>query len=114
MTSLRARIIAELEPLGVEYRSENRPDCRFGPGRDDGLAGLYFNGKAFAHFHHDHELDIRLTRAVIEREGLSHPKGSAVHPNRSARSPWIEVRFATAEDVDEVLRLVRIAIAQIL
>ena len=26
-----------------------------------------YPGKAFAHFHNDHELDIRPTRAVIER-----------------------------------------------
>jgi hypothetical protein len=98
-------LIERLEALGVEHRPV--------PGRDDGFAGLFYRGKAFAHFHNDHELDIRLTRAVIERECLSHPKNSAVHPDRSTKSPWIEIRFATAKEIDDIVRLVRIAIAQL-
>ncbi len=103
--SPRRKLIKRLEALGVEHRSV--------PGRDDGFAGLFYRGKAFAHFHNDHELDIRLTRAVIEREGLSHPNDSAVHPNRSAKSQWIEIHFTTSKEVDDIVRLVRIAIAQL-
>ncbi len=104
-TSPRSKLVKRLEALGIEHRSL--------PGRDDGFAGLFYRGKEFAHFHNDRELDIRLTRAVIEREGLIHPKSSTHHPSRSAKSPWIEIRFATAKDVDEIVRLVRIAIAQL-
>ena len=100
--SPRRRLIRRLEALGVEYRPVK--------GRDDGFAGLFYRGKAFAHFHNDHELDIRLTRAVIEREGLSRPTDSTVHPTRSAKSPWIEIRFRTSREVDRIVRLVRLAI----
>jgi len=102
-TSPRRKLIKRLEALGVEHRPV--------PGRNDGFAGLFYRGKAFAHFHNDHELDIRLTRAVIEREGLSHPRDSAIHPDRSANSQWIEIRFTNSKEVGDLVRLVRIAIA---
>jgi hypothetical protein len=41
--------------------------------RDDGFSSLHFEGKEFAHFHGDNELDIRLGRDIIKREGLVHP-----------------------------------------
>lgn len=103
--SLRSELVSRLEALGVEHRAVE--------GRDDGFAGLFYNGKAFAHFHNDGELDIRLTRAVIAREGLRHPRHSTVHPGRSASSPWIEIRFAAKSDIDVIVRLVRIAIARL-
>ena len=83
------------------------------PGREDGFAALSYHGQALAHFHNDKEIDIRLTRSMIEREGLKHLKDSTVHPGRSKRSQWIEIRFATSADVDEIVRLMRIAIAQL-
>lgn len=83
------------------------------PGRQDGFAALSYRGKAVAHFHNDKEIDIRLTHLVIEREGLNHLKDSTVHPSRQKRSQWIEIRFATAKEVDEIVRLMRIAIAQL-
>jgi hypothetical protein len=63
-------------------------------------------GKAFAHFHNDNELDIHLTRSVIAREGLTHPPGSTVHPNRSPGSQWVEVRFTRTAELARVTRLV--------
>ncbi len=55
---LRSELIRRLERLGVGHRPL--------PGRDDGFASLFFGGKDFAHFHNDHELDVRLgvTRLV--------------------------------------------------
>lgn len=103
--SARRELVRRLEALGVEHRTV--------AGRDDGFAGLFYNGKPFAHFHNDGELDIRLTRAVIAREGLRHPRHSTVHPGRSANSPWIELRFAAKSDIDVIVHLVRIAIAQL-
>jgi hypothetical protein len=105
MTDLREQLIKRLEGLGVEHRPL--------PGRDDGFASLCYAGKTFAHFHNDREVDIRLTKAVIEREGLTHPKGSTVHPNRSKNSPWIEVRFTTSQDLERVAHLVQLAIDQL-
>jgi Family of unknown function (DUF5519) len=101
--SLRAQLIARLAPLGVTDHPL--------PGRDDGFSCLRHGGKELAHFHHDHELDLRLTAAVIARERLVHPPGSKAHPTRGAKSPFIEVRFTTAADLDRVVALVRLAIA---
>jgi hypothetical protein len=104
MTSLRKQLISRLAKLGIEEQSV--------PGRDDGFAGLFYRGKAFAHFHHDEELDIHLTRSVIAREGLVHPATSPVHPKRSKSSHWIEIPLKTVPDLDHVTRLVTLAIAK--
>jgi hypothetical protein len=34
-----------------------------------------------------------------------------VHPDRSKNSPWYEMKILNAADVNEVVRLVRVAIA---
>jgi hypothetical protein len=73
---------------------------------------LAYRGKEFAHFHHDHELDLRLTKRVIQSLGLSHPPNSLQHPKRSTSSPWIEIRFSNSSDIDEVVKLVKRAIAE--
>lgn len=104
-TSPRRKLIEQPKALGVEHRSV--------PGGTMGFAGFFHGGKSFAHFHNDHEIDIRLTRAVIKRQGLSHPSCSAVHPNRSANSACIEIRFNTSKEIDGIVRLVRIATTQL-
>lgn len=78
MAALRARLIEQVQKLGVEERPL--------PGRDDGFSALCYRGKPFAHFHNDNELDLRLTKAVIVREKLKHPPSSTVHPNRATTS----------------------------
>lgn len=105
MTPLRSQLVRQLEKLGVEDRAL--------PGRDDGFSCLLYRGKEFAHFHDDNELDIRLTKGIINREGLVHPVGSRVHPNRSRNSQWLEVRFSKAADLERVVDLVKLAIEQI-
>ncbi len=105
MAHLRSQLIQRLEKLGVEDRAW--------PGRDDGFSSLFYRGKEFAHFHDDSELDIRLTKSIINREGLEHPADSRVHPNRTKNSQWIEVRFAKAADIEKVVHLVKLAIEQI-
>ncbi len=45
--------------------------------------------------------------------GLSHLTGSLCHPNRSQNSPWIEVRFNSAGEVDKLSSLVRLAVAEL-
>ena len=74
---------------------------------------MFYFGKEFAHFHNDNELDLRLTKRVIQAERLSHPPGSAHHPTRSPSSPWIELRFVTANDVTHVASLVKLAVANL-
>ena len=105
MFSLRIKLVQKLEKLGVENR--------LWPGRDDGFSSLFYGGKEFAHFHNDNELDIRLTSGVIKREGLTHPGDSQVHPNRSKNSQWIEIRFTRVHHVEEVVRLVKLAIERL-
>jgi Family of unknown function (DUF5519) len=104
VTTLRDKLIARLAKLGVEHRPL--------PGRDDGFASLCYGGKPFAHFHNDNELDIRLTKAIIEREGLQHPPGSKIHPDRTRKSHWIEVRFTKPADLDRLTGLVKLVIEQ--
>jgi hypothetical protein len=99
MSVLRKQLSHRLRALGVEERAW--------PGRDDGFASLLFRGKEFAHFHTHDELDLRLGKDVIKREGLVHLLDSTV---RSVQSAWYEMRFRNAADVEEALRLVRLAI----
>jgi len=105
MSDLRRQLVQRLEKLGVEDRAV--------PGRNDGFSCLHFRGKEFAHFHDDNELDIRLSKAIISREGLTHPADSRVHPKRSKHSHWIEVRFSRVADLERVAHLVRLAIEQL-
>jgi hypothetical protein len=105
MAHLRDQLVRQLKKLGVEDRPL--------PGRDDGFSSLIYDGKEFAHFHDDKELDIRLTKNIINREGLVHPADSRVHPNRSRNSQWIEVRFSKPADLERIVRLVKLAIEQI-
>jgi len=83
------------------------------PSPVSGGTALFYQGREFAHFHNDNELDLRLTKKVIQAEGLVHPTGSTYHPTRSASSPWIEVRFGTSSEVDRAAELVKLAISQL-
>jgi hypothetical protein len=103
--SLRNSLSSRLRELAVEERAW--------PGRDEGFASLLFDGKEFAHFHNWSEIDIRLGKDVIRREGLTHPSDSKVHPGRSKNSPWYEMKILNVADVNEVVRLVRVAIAEL-
>ena len=105
MNTLRKKLSQRLRELAVVERAW--------PGRDDGFASLEFNGVEFAHFHTWCEIDIRLGKVTIRREGLIHPPESKVHPGRSKNSPWYEMRIDSAEDVDEAVRLVKLAVAEI-
>jgi hypothetical protein len=83
------------------------------PSPVSGGTALSYRGREFAHFHNDNELDLRLTKKVIQAQGLVHPPGSIHHPSRSPSSPWIEVRFTTASEVTRTAQLVKLAIAQL-
>ena len=78
-----------------------------------GGTALFYRGKEFAHFHHDEEIDLRLTRKIIKSMGLQHPPRSSHHPTRSASSNWIEVRFSTEPEALRVAGLVKVAIEQL-
>ncbi len=104
MPSLKHLLLQQLSPI-EGFSAE--------PSKVAGGTALFFRGKEFAHFHHDHEIDLRLTRKVIQALGLSHPERSAQHPTRAAGSPWIEVRFHSIDEVHRVVDLVKQAIAQL-
>ena len=73
---MKTKLLRELEHIsGLEHREW--------PERTDGFSTLHFNGKEIAHFHHFNELDLRLGKALIQREGLIHPTDSQKHPKRS-------------------------------
>lgn len=100
--SWKHHLLAELAPIdGLEAR----------PSPVAGGTALFFRGREFAHFHHDGELDLRLGAARIRALGLAHPAGSVQHPTRAASSPWIELRFSSAADVQRVADLVRLAVS---
>jgi hypothetical protein len=101
MNPLRTKLSRRLRDLSVEERAW--------PGRDDGFASLVFEGNEFAHFHDWCEIDIRLGKDVIARERLVR-QPSRVHPKRAKGSPWYEMTLNTASDIDEAVRLVRLAI----
>ena len=83
------------------------------PSTVPGGIALFFRGREFAHFHNDNELDLRLTKKVIQAQGIAHPTDSTHHPNRSPSSPWIEVRFTKASEVAQTAELVKLAIEQL-
>lgn len=86
------------------------------PGLEDrrskvaGGSAIFFLGKEIAHFHNDHELDVRLTKKLIRQEKLVHPANSKFHVKRSLSSEWIELIFKNADDVKEVVRLFKLAV----
>ena len=102
--SPKHRLLSELEGIeGFEAL----------PSKVAGGTALFYRGKEFAHFHHDEEIDLRLTRKVIKSMGLQHPPRSSHHPTRSATSNWIEVRFSTEPEAIRVAELVKVAIEQL-
>ncbi len=102
--SLKKLLLSQLAPI-EGFTAE--------PSKVSGGTALFFRGREFAHFHHDNEIDLRLTRKVIKELGLSHPERSVLHPTRAAGSQWIEVRFFTADEVHRVVELVKHAISQL-
>ena len=59
-------------------------------------------GKEFAHFHNDNEIDIRLIKNIISEQNLSHPVNSKNHPNRSKNWPWIELRCLVEANIEDI------------
>jgi hypothetical protein len=103
VSNLRKKLVEKLKAFeGLEDK----------PSKVAGGSAIFYNGKEIAHFHNDNEIDVRLTKKIIKREGLTHPTDSQIHHQRSANSEWIELRFSSAEHVDEVVRLFKLALEQ--
>lgn len=104
MDQLRTKLLMELRKIdGLEARLSSV----------SGGTALFFRGKPFAHFHNGNELDLRLTKKRIKELGLSHPRDSIDHPNRSPNSAWIELRFVSADDIARLTGLVEMAICEL-
>jgi len=106
MSELKKLLLTEL--LAIPDVSE-----KLWPDRNDGFSSLMYKNKDFAHFHNNNELDLRLTAKIIKTENVSRSTNSAYHPERSKNSPWIELQFTQPADIPEIVRLVKLAIAQI-
>ena len=74
MDTLKKQLLSVFSKIeGVEDR----------PSPVAGGTALFYFGKEFAHFHSDDELDLRLTKEIIQAQGLVHPSGLIQHPPRS-------------------------------
>ncbi|HEX4923726.1 MAG TPA: luciferase family protein [Bdellovibrionales bacterium] len=103
MPKLRNELIKKLERIpGLEDR----------PSKVAGGSAIFYKNKEIAHFHNDNEIDVRLTKKIIRKEGLNHPSDSKIHKHRSPNSEWIEIRFNKSKDVNEVVRLFKLALEQ--
>ncbi len=101
--TLKAELIKKLETIpGLEARQS----------KVAGGSAIFYKNKEIAHFHNNNEIDVRLTKKIIKLEGLSHSENSEFHHQRSPSSEWIELRFKRAEQIDEVVRLFKLALKQ--
>ncbi|MEM7335447.1 MAG: luciferase family protein [Chloroflexota bacterium] len=78
--------------------------------KNSSLLVVNYKGKEVAHFQNEFEIDLRLSRSIIKREGLVPPQNSESHPDRSKNSIWIVQQFHSTTEVDEIVRLVMLAI----
>lgn len=68
-----------------------------------------YKGKEVAHFHGNNELDVRLSPAVVKREGLTHAPNRIGHRNRKNGGTWLVVRFTRESHLPKMVRLVKMA-----
>jgi Luciferase len=100
--SFRERLEARLQALPDVQRSASA----FGD--ED---AYWVNGKEVLHFDAPDVVDVRLTRAEIRIRRQELREDSRVQLRRSSSADWIEVRFATAADVDFVVQLAEVSAA---
>lgn len=68
---------------------------------------IFYRGKEFAHFHDHEEIDIRLSHKFIKKEGLKPLEDSPFHLKRSKKSRWMQMRFRTEEEAQNLLNLIQ-------
>ena len=104
MSKLREMLVQRLEEV---------PNVRVDFWKDSDLLCIYFNDKEIAHFQNNaennNEIDIRLTPAIIKKEGLAPPSDTTSHLDRTKNSRWLVQSFQNEADVDEMVRLVELA-----
>lgn len=101
MAELRKKLIKKLEILeGINVRLW-KPDSE--------LMVIEYKGKEVAHFHGNNELDIRLSKEVVKRDGLTQAPNHVGHPNRKNGGRWLMARFTRESHLAEMMRLVKMA-----
>lgn len=83
------------------------PNVTIAAYKDTDLICVSYLGKEFAHFHDDHEIDVRIPAKFVKRKGLGEPIQSARHPDRSKKSIWRSLRFETPAETDELIQLIQ-------
>lgn len=102
MAELRKKLINKLEKLsGIDVHLW-KPDSDF--------MVIEYKGKEVAHFHGNNELDIRLSKEVVKRDGLTHAPNHVGHLNRKIGGRWLIARFTRESHLAEMVRLVKMAI----
>lgn len=102
MAELRKKLIKKLEKLPDINVHLWKPDSDF--------MVIDYKGKEVAHFHGNNELDIRLSKEVVKRDGLTHAPNRVGHPNRKNGGRWLITRFTRESHLGEMLRLIKMAI----
>ncbi|NKB33658.1 MAG: hypothetical protein GKR91_11225 [Pseudomonadales bacterium] len=105
MQTLRELLTAKLKLIpGIEeHQLPQHPGFTF----------FEYNGKGIGHFDTDFEFDLKLKKINIAAEGLEHPRDSTNHPNRHRTKPhWIVFPFNSKKEVNNIVRLVKVAIGQ--
>jgi len=100
MFKLRDELVKRLELL---------PNVKVAFWKDTDLLCVLHKDKEVAHFQNGHEIDIRLTPAIIKKRGLHPPQDTASHLDRSKRSRWLVQSFVQAEELDRIVELVQVA-----
>lgn len=101
MSRLRNQLVKKLQEI---------PDLEDRPSKIAGGTAIFFKEKEIAHFHHDNEIDVRLTAKVIRKLKLEHPKDSKLHRGRAKTSQWMELRFYNSTEVEQIVELFKLAL----
>lgn len=100
MNDLRDKLVNQLEQLS---------EISVGLWKDTDLLCVFYRGKEIAHFQNAHEIDIRLTPAIIKRRGLEPPENTQSHPERSKNSRWLVQSFTNEAEIAHIVELVKLA-----
>ena len=103
MSRLRKQLVKKLAAI---------PSLEDRPSKVSGGSAIFYKNREIAHFHHDHEIDVRLTRKVIRQMKLEHPENSKLHRGRAKTSDWIELRFYKSSEVDKIVDLFKLTMEQ--
>lgn len=102
MMKLRNKLVAQLEKIpGVNVHLW-KPDYH--------LLVIDYKGREIAHFHGNNELDIRLCKNIVKRDGLTHAVNRVGHLNRKNGGRWLIVRFTRETHLEQMVRFIEMAI----